>query len=62
MLQARLDEARAQLALVEQQLERVRLTAPFDGVSSRGSDVLARCAGEEGRGVAHAGPRARTFG
>ena len=32
MLQARLDEGRAQLALVEQQLERVRLTAPFDGV------------------------------
>jgi multidrug resistance efflux pump len=32
MLQARLDEARAQLMLVEQQLERVRLTAPFDGV------------------------------
>ena len=32
MLQARLDESRAQLMLVEQQLERVRLTAPFDGV------------------------------
>jgi hypothetical protein len=32
MLQARLDEARAQLMLVETQLERVRLTAPFDGV------------------------------
>jgi multidrug efflux pump subunit AcrA (membrane-fusion protein) len=32
MLQARLDEARAELMLVEQQLERVRLTAPFDGV------------------------------
>jgi hypothetical protein len=32
MLQARLDEARAQLALVDQQLDRVRITAPFDGV------------------------------
>jgi RND family efflux transporter MFP subunit len=32
MLQARLDEARAKLALVGTQLERVRLTAPFDGV------------------------------
>lgn len=32
MLQARLDEARAQLMLVDQQLGRVRLTAPFDGV------------------------------
>jgi multidrug efflux pump subunit AcrA (membrane-fusion protein) len=32
MLQARLEEARAKLALVDQQLERVRLVAPFDGV------------------------------
>jgi len=32
MLQARLDEARAQLMLVEHQLTRVRLTAPFDGI------------------------------
>jgi RND family efflux transporter MFP subunit len=32
MLQARLEEARAKLALVESQLDRVRLTAPFDGV------------------------------
>jgi RND family efflux transporter MFP subunit len=32
MLQARLEEARAKLQLVEAQLDRVRLTAPFDGV------------------------------
>jgi multidrug efflux pump subunit AcrA (membrane-fusion protein) len=32
MLQARLEEARAKLQLVETQLDRVRLTAPFDGV------------------------------
>ncbi len=32
MLQAKLDEARAKLALVDTQLDRVRVTAPFDGV------------------------------
>lgn len=32
MLQARLEEARAKLSLVETQLDRVRLTAPFDGI------------------------------
>lgn len=32
MLQARLQEARAQLDLIQVQLERVSLTAPFDGV------------------------------
>jgi RND family efflux transporter MFP subunit len=32
MLQARLEEARAKLELVQSQLDRVRLTAPFDGV------------------------------
>ena len=32
MLQARLQEARAKLDLIEVQLERVRLVAPFDGV------------------------------
>lgn len=32
VMTAKLTEARAQLALVEQQLERVRLVAPFDGV------------------------------
>ncbi|MBK7847172.1 MAG: efflux RND transporter periplasmic adaptor subunit [Zoogloea sp.] len=34
--QARADEARAQLALVDEQLGRIRLEAPFDGVVIRG--------------------------
>ena len=34
--QARADEARAQLALVDEQLGRTRIEAPFDGVVIRG--------------------------
>jgi hypothetical protein len=36
ILRAKADEARAQLGLVEQQLARMRLTAPFDGVIIKG--------------------------
>jgi RND family efflux transporter MFP subunit len=34
--QARLDEARAQIALLDEQLARTRLVAPFDGIVVRG--------------------------
>ena len=36
ILQARLDEARAQVALLDEQLERTKLVAPFDGIVVRG--------------------------
>ena len=36
ILRSKADEARAQLGLVEQQLARMRLTAPFDGVIIKG--------------------------
>jgi RND family efflux transporter MFP subunit len=36
IVQARLDEARAQVALLDEQLARTRLVAPFDGIVVRG--------------------------
>lgn len=47
--QAKLSEAKAQLALVEQQLGRVRLTAPFDGVVIQG-DLRQQLGGPVKRG------------
>lgn len=47
--QAKLSEAKAQLGLVEQQLVRVRLTAPFDGVVIQG-DLRQQLGGPVKRG------------
>lgn len=49
--QAKLAEAKAQLGLVEQQLSRVRLTAPFDGVVIQG-DLRQQLGGPVKRGEA----------
>lgn len=49
--QAKLSEAKAQLGLVEQQLARVRLTAPFDGVVIQG-DLRQQLGGPVKRGEA----------
>jgi multidrug resistance efflux pump len=65
--QAKADEARAQLALVDEQLGRIRIEAPFDGVVIRGDLSQSLGAGAAGRraadrGAAGALPRDRRGG